>query len=143
MREKERSSICAANHLSVPSISHSLSPAPLPPTSRFALKSTAGSTMEGNIYRTSGRDCFTNGSLGLLADEQYFSSFPSHSPFSLSSHFCLLAFATFARHAFFTDRGGCRSDKRILQNESSLTHILSKVGRGVLSRVHYRRDPTH
>ncbi|KAL0118883.1 hypothetical protein PUN28_009484 [Cardiocondyla obscurior] len=26
-------------------------------------------TMEGNIYRTNGLDCFTNGSLDLLADE--------------------------------------------------------------------------
>lgn len=48
--------------------------------------------MEGNIYRTNGLDCFTNGSLDLLADEYIFPLF--------SSLFALLPFGICHFHSF-------------------------------------------
>lgn len=86
--------------------------------------------MEGNIYRTNGLDCFTNGSLDLLADEYIFPPPLSHPAFFRSLRSLALWHLPLSPvRASFTEE--CSSDKRILQNGSSLTCIIRglRVGR--------------
>lgn len=99
--------------------------------------------MEGNVYRTNGLDCFTNGSLDLLADEYIFP------PFSLlfSALFALLpsGICHFRSSALPSQTGGMQFGQTdfAIRMDRPWPALSGSKGQTAFSRVHHTSTRVH